>query len=376
MDMRKTERLPARLAAMIAVVMAAVILAVPAAAAGEGAHVHDMGEWTTVTAAGEFSAGERTAACRLCGKEKKESFYPDGTLTAGGENDPEAVKALQRALIRKGYSEGRVDGKYDSATEAAVKRAQKDLGMKADGIAWPGLLKALELPVSRKKELAVAKTVTKGPENGVFFTAGETAALRTEIRNRTGSRAEEVRVTDSLTGSVWTPGTMEEGEIRVFDELYTVTEEDAEAGMLLGLAEASGSGDTGTGALMWQAPAGIPGGDVYVYTECVSVPEAGVRFGAGEEAEFRITVTNPGKQEIYDVRLELLLQEGEEPCRRNAAVYAGASAVYYFRTAVTEAQAGQGLMVNEALVRYRTAEGEEKEQKSNACTVLCGQAGE
>ena len=56
------------------------------------------------------------------------------------------VYALQSALKERGYDPGQLDGIYGKKTERAVKRFQKDKGLKVDGIAGKRTFAALELP--------------------------------------------------------------------------------------------------------------------------------------------------------------------------------------------------------------------------------------
>lgn len=60
----------------------------------------------------------------------------------------EYVYALQTALINRGYDLGSygVDGDFGKATEAAVKKFQKDNGLTADGVVGPKTWAALEAP--------------------------------------------------------------------------------------------------------------------------------------------------------------------------------------------------------------------------------------
>lgn len=63
-------------------------------------------------------------------------------LSKGDKSD--AVKALQARLIEKGYlEEGSDDGIYGNGTAEAVKAAQTDLDMEADGVASPEFQSAL-----------------------------------------------------------------------------------------------------------------------------------------------------------------------------------------------------------------------------------------
>jgi murein DD-endopeptidase MepM/ murein hydrolase activator NlpD len=53
------------------------------------------------------------------------------------------VAALQYLLLRRGYGPGRVDGAFGPLTQAAVLRAQRALGLGADGLAGPQTIRAL-----------------------------------------------------------------------------------------------------------------------------------------------------------------------------------------------------------------------------------------
>jgi hypothetical protein len=54
------------------------------------------------------------------------------------------VKVLQRALAHLGFSAGKIDGQYGTATEAAVTQFQTTKGLTADGIVGPETLTALK----------------------------------------------------------------------------------------------------------------------------------------------------------------------------------------------------------------------------------------
>ena len=56
------------------------------------------------------------------------------------------MKALQIELKTLGLFKKDASGKYDRATADAVKKAEKGLGLKQDGICWPGLRKLLMGP--------------------------------------------------------------------------------------------------------------------------------------------------------------------------------------------------------------------------------------
>lgn len=81
----------------------------------------------------------------------------DRTLSQGSKGAE--VKDLQKKLIQIGYQVGKVDGIYGKATTAAVKRFQKNRGMKADGIAGEKTIKEL-------KRLTGESTTASGKQVG------------------------------------------------------------------------------------------------------------------------------------------------------------------------------------------------------------------
>lgn len=87
----------------------------------------------------------------------------------GGDN---RVHALQGELNRLGLTDSqgnklKLDGKLGPRTTAAIKKAQRALGMKADGIATPALLQKLKatkgLKAARPAAGAAKKSVVRKP---------------------------------------------------------------------------------------------------------------------------------------------------------------------------------------------------------------------
>lgn len=86
----------------------------------------------------------------------------------GGDN---RVSALQKQLNKLGLTDSqgnalKVDGKLGPRTTAAIKKAQRALGLKADGVATPGLLaklrEAKDLKSLRQAGMAKKKVPVKG----------------------------------------------------------------------------------------------------------------------------------------------------------------------------------------------------------------------
>lgn len=57
-----------------------------------------------------------------------------------------SVKAIQQQLMRDGYAPGRVTGRMDSRTRAAVRRFQDDCGLPADASGGGTLAEKLNNP--------------------------------------------------------------------------------------------------------------------------------------------------------------------------------------------------------------------------------------
>jgi His-Xaa-Ser repeat protein HxsA len=74
---------------------------------------------------------------------------PPADLTAKGVRTPDALRMLvmrvQAALLLKNYDPGQVDGVMGPATIAALKKYQKDLGLKVTGSINAQTLDALAL---------------------------------------------------------------------------------------------------------------------------------------------------------------------------------------------------------------------------------------
>ncbi|KUO61956.1 MAG: spore cortex-lytic enzyme [Gracilibacter sp. BRH_c7a] len=66
----------------------------------------------------------------------------DRALTSGSKGSE--VKELQQKLTQLGYQLGTVDGVYGKKTEDAVKRFQKNRGLKVDGVAGEKTIKELK----------------------------------------------------------------------------------------------------------------------------------------------------------------------------------------------------------------------------------------
>lgn len=127
---------------------------------------------------GQFSSKGGAAPARPAGKGR-----PSGTARAradggnlsfdgkrgtgyGKAGGDKRVAKLQAALNRLGLTDSagkalKVDGKLGPKTTAAIKKAQRALGMKADGVVTPALLRKLTTVKSLKKPAAAAPAPDK-----------------------------------------------------------------------------------------------------------------------------------------------------------------------------------------------------------------------
>jgi DNA invertase Pin-like site-specific DNA recombinase/peptidoglycan hydrolase-like protein with peptidoglycan-binding domain len=105
------------------------------------------------------------------------------------------VRALQRALVRHGYSIGRpgVDGRFGPLTRAAVRRAQRKHHLKVDGIAGPRTLRALRVT-------GAARTATR--RRGHEATSHRTV---TNLRPATAAGAAASRTASAPARTASTP---------------------------------------------------------------------------------------------------------------------------------------------------------------------------
>jgi peptidoglycan hydrolase-like protein with peptidoglycan-binding domain len=111
--------------------------------------LHPRGKGAT---GGQFVAKGSSGANDTVGFDSKRGTGA-GYGKAGGDD---RVKSLQAYLNTLGMTDAngkplKLDGKLGPKTTAAIKRLQRRLGMKADGLVSPGLLSRLKRAANRKK---------------------------------------------------------------------------------------------------------------------------------------------------------------------------------------------------------------------------------
>lgn len=207
---------------------------------------HIAEAWEITEESTDFSRGKRQAACKFCKRKMTEDFYPEGTLGRKLENDPETVKALQAELQALGLLKGEPTGEYDKATENAVKKAEKNLGVKSDGFAWPGVLKLLGVGEIDGKQITrdsakylLRLEVQQTSRRKDVYAAGDelkfewvltNSAKRSACRKTRAYEFDIKKAVKQKDALMEDAGRLKAGESVSGEFVYTVTEEDAEAG--------------------------------------------------------------------------------------------------------------------------------------------------
>lgn len=296
-------------------------------------HAYDEG--TVTKEPTDFSAGKRTRKCTMCSRKLVEEFYPEGTLYLGmggiggdGGETEEAVMALKLALGDMKLFSGKMTGIFDKETAAAVKKYEKKVGLKTDGIAWPGVLKMMGLiskpgepilppdPDSYKIRLAVTQLSPVKP----VYMVGDVVTYSWTLTNTSTKypyKKASLYTFPSLTANAKTDvfytgqDSLGKGESMSGTFDYTVTEADCKAGSFT-------LGFIGRGTLNKKNTAsntvcfrntcdagGIGGGDTptdfYVTKTVLNTPENGIHFVKGEDILFHISISNPTVEDVPGV---------------------------------------------------------------------------
>ncbi len=93
-------------------------------------------------------------------------------------------------------------------------------------------------PRTQAPHLTVTKVILSTPENEEGYQPGEVITYRITVTNDGTADAENVTITDELTGDTWTATLIQAGRDRMYIARYTVTEEDAENGSVTNVAVA------------------------------------------------------------------------------------------------------------------------------------------
>lgn len=174
---------------------------------------------TSGAGGGEFTSGGSGGASAKAPAKKTTAAakpaHPHGSLAFDGHTGPgygekngdKRVHSLQEALNRLGFTDSAGhklldDGKLGPRTTAAVKKAQHALGLKADGVVTPALLKQL----SSAKSVAVLKADAKKTAAPAKKAGGATATLRTPPEKHVAPHSTTTRHSEvAMTHETLTP---------------------------------------------------------------------------------------------------------------------------------------------------------------------------
>lgn len=121
----------------------------------------------TQSAVRKFQAAKGLTVDGICGSATLSALGIGGsstTLRRGSTGS--GVRQVQQRLLNWGYYSGSVDGVYGSATEAAVRKFQRNNGLSADGICGVKTLSAMGL-----SSLASASHTTSSNNGNVYLLA-------------------------------------------------------------------------------------------------------------------------------------------------------------------------------------------------------------
>ena len=355
---------------------------------------HLYENWETIREATDFSRGKKQAVCKFCGKKKAEEFYPEGTLAADLDNDAGAVKELQSIMTSMGVYSGKISGSFDKKTVGGVKKLQKNLKLKQDGVGWPGLLKMLGMggmggpitddPSGYKLQLVVKQTSAQQE----YYSSGDKLTYQWTLTNaskKNDARNLKLFHFAGLTPSKKTdetidePGVLKSGESVSGTFTYTVTKKDALAGKFtfgfiargkLGgnnmesnkvcfvNAASAGMGGTGGG---WTPPEEE---SLLIEKKVTNTPANGLFFLKGEKIEFEITITNKTSKDVKNViATDKLLGSW----KKTIGTLAGAAVkTYTAEYTVQGSDIPKGEVINTVVVSYTGADGKQKTSKAEA----------
>lgn len=365
---------------------------------------HTPGEWEITKEATSRSKGHRKTRCTVCGKKMEEDFYPEGTLYKGGDCSAEDVRALQAALLSLGLYKGKLSGDFDSATLSAVKKFEKKLNIKQDGIAWPYVLKMLGLgglggigggdepeysDTSKVKLLLEAVQVSDSKE---YYNVGDQITFKWTLTNKAASQnAMAVRTylfrgytpKKSTDTEIAQPETLIPGESFSEEYIYTVSKEDALAGhFIVGFISrcrfGSKNAESNTVIFVRSASAGI-GGSAGAWTppddspltvtkKIISKPKNNTFYVKWEKIRYEITVTNKSADSVDGV----IVTDSLFPSLDGdiGTLKAGKSKTFQAEYTVRPADIQGGEIVNTAIASWTGTDGKLKAVKATAKAPL------
>ena len=163
--------------------------------------------------------------------------------------------------------------------------------------------------------LFVYKTCTKTPDNGLFFTPGETVDFEIKLVNVSAQPIKDIKVYDSLANKkvfpkklIKTISQIDPSNTEIITFSTKVTKLHAKKGSLINtvkvIYENPATGEKATGSAICKVPTGLKGQDGVTVTKTViSTPENGSYYQEGEEVRYLIAVKN---NTVADIILEVV----------------------------------------------------------------------
>ena len=154
--------------------------------------------------------------------------------------------------------------------------------------------------VVHEEVAAPSLVVSKSASPMTFSAVGDEIAYTITVTNSGNEEITDISVSDPLVGLNTSIASLDLGESQVFDETYTITQEDLDRGFLTNTAAASGQDPdddpvNGEGSVTVMGP-------VQQASLVVSKSASPMTFSAvGDEITYTITVTNDGDVTVTDI---------------------------------------------------------------------------
>ncbi len=164
----------------------------------------------TQTAVRKFQAAKGLTVDGICGSATLSALGIGGSSTVLRKGSSgSGVKQVQQRLANWGYYSGAVDGVYGSATEAAVRKFQRNNGLNADGICGVKTLSAMGL-----SSVASSSHVSSSNNGNVYLLAriisaearGESYRGQVAVGAVVLNRVESSQFPNTLAGVIYQKG--------------------------------------------------------------------------------------------------------------------------------------------------------------------------
>ncbi|SFU15003.1 conserved repeat domain-containing protein, partial [Algoriphagus locisalis] len=189
-------------------------------------------------------------------------------------------------------------------TSYTVTQADMDSGSISNIATVQGIASNAEVVTDEDEESVTALTagllsIDKTPSPRLYREAGDQITYTIVIRNRGNVTLSNVAVTDPLTGMDVAVGNLAPGASRTYTEVYTIAQQDVDAGLLTNIATATGTTPKGRDLEVTDnaVVVALRDGDIAIQkTADVSTYDA-----ADDVIPYTIVVTNTGNVTLTDV---------------------------------------------------------------------------